>query len=72
MEEDLGCLVLPFTHLRERLAHLTGEAFCEVPTCRLFNARRQEELIRSQCSEEAGLCPRHEAFFRHLREAADE
>ena len=52
--------------------HLTGEAFCEVPTCRLFNARRQEELIRSQCSEEAGLCPRHEAFFRSLRRGGSE
>jgi hypothetical protein len=51
--------------------HLTGEAFCEVPACRLFNARRQEELIRSQCSPEASLCPKHEAFFRRLREAAD-
>ncbi|MBM3474480.1 MAG: hypothetical protein FJX75_14545 [Armatimonadetes bacterium] len=52
--------------------HLTGEAFCEVPTCRLYNARRQEELIRSQCSPEAALCPKHEAFFRQLREAANE
>jgi len=48
--------------------HVTGEAFCEEPTCRLYNARRQEELIRSQCSEDAGLCERHDALFRGLRE----
>ena len=47
--------------------HLTGRAFCEEPACRLFNARRQEELLRSQCSDEAGLCPRHQAFFDDLR-----
>jgi hypothetical protein len=46
---------------------VTGEAFCNVPTCRLFNARRQEDLIRSQCSDEAGLCPQHKAFFAELR-----
>jgi len=50
----------------------TGEAFCEEPVCRLYNARRQEELLRSQCSEEARLCPRHEALFRSLRETACE
>lgn len=52
--------------------HLTGEAFCLEPTCRLFNARRQEELVRSQCSPEAGLCARHQALFAGMQRAADE
>jgi hypothetical protein len=47
--------------------HVTGSGFCETPTCRLFNARRQEDLVRSQCSDEAGLCPQHEALFAELR-----
>ena len=50
---------------------LTGEAFCPEPTCRLFNARRQEELIRSQCSPEARLCARHEALFATLPGGVD-
>jgi len=51
--------------------HATGEIFCAEPTCRLYNARRQEELIRSQCSDEAHLCAGHEALFRTMREAAE-
>jgi hypothetical protein len=46
---------------------VTGSGFCEEPACRLFNARRQEDLIRSQCSDEAGLCPQHKALFAELR-----
>lgn len=52
--------------------HVTGEAFCSVPTCRLYNARRQQELIRCQCSPEASLCPRHKRFFSELRCRANE
>jgi hypothetical protein len=49
----------------------TGSAFCAAPTCRLYNARRQEELIRAQLSAEAGLCPQHQALFAALRGAAE-
>jgi hypothetical protein len=45
----------------------TGSAFCPTPTCRLYNARRQEELLRAQSSPEARLCPEHEAVFAALR-----
>lgn len=48
--------------------HLTGCPFCPVPTCPLYNARRQEELIRSQCSEDSGLCEVHKALFAGVRE----
>ncbi len=43
-----------------------GEAFCADPTCRLYAARNQAELIRTQCSEHVGLCGRHEAMRRSL------
>ena len=47
----------------------TGSAFCPTPTCRLYNARRQEELLRAQSSPEARLCPEHEALFAAMRRA---
>jgi hypothetical protein len=50
--------------------HLTGSPFCSVPTCPLYNARRQEELIRAHCSEASALCPHHEALFGDVKEAA--
>jgi len=45
----------------------TGSAFCPTTTCRLYNARRQEELLRAQSSEQARLCPDHEALFADMR-----
>jgi hypothetical protein len=42
----------------------TGEAFCEDPSCRLFNAHWQEELIEAQLGEGPEFCPRHEALLR--------
>ncbi len=39
---------------------ITGEAFCESPDCRLYNAHRQSELIRSQL-DKGQLCSRHAA-----------
>jgi hypothetical protein len=36
-----------------------GEAFCEEPECRLFNAHWQEEMIRAQLGGGYELCPRH-------------
>jgi hypothetical protein len=63
-EAALGCALQAVAY------HVSGEAFCPEPTCRLFNARRQEELIRCQCSAEARLCPRHETLFDALRREA--
>ncbi len=40
------------------LYHVTKEAFCEDPECRLFNAHWQAELVRAQI-EFGRLCARH-------------
>ncbi len=45
----------------------TGSAFCAISTCRLYNARRQEELLKAQLSPEARLCPEHQALFTAMR-----
>jgi hypothetical protein len=37
----------------------TGEAFCDDPDCRLFNAHWQEEVLRAQRDVPYDLCPRH-------------
>ncbi|MFP4590488.1 MAG: DUF7001 family protein [Halobacteriales archaeon] len=37
---------------------LTGDAFCPEPTCRLFNAHRQPELLRAQLGAPP-FCERH-------------
>ncbi len=49
--------------------HITKEAFCEDPTCRLFNAHWQAELIEAQV-ESGELCPRHRAVAASIRAAA--
>lgn len=41
-----------------------GEAFCDNPSCRLYAAQTQEELIAVQCGPEVGLCERHENMRR--------
>jgi hypothetical protein len=46
--------------------HVTKEAFCEDPECRLFNAHWQAELIRAQI-ESGSLCPRHRAVAASIR-----
>src|SRR5437867_341340 len=47
--------------LQAAMYHITREAFCDDPECRLFNAHRQAELIRAQLG--AGrLCSRHKVF----------
>ena len=55
---------------------LTGEAFCEDPDCRLFNAHWQEEMLRAQLGEgqeqapaQRGgrYCGRHEEWLRKLK-----
>jgi len=39
-----------------------GEGFCDDPCCRLFNAHRQEEMLRAQL-ESPDLCTRHQPLF---------
>ena len=51
------------------LYHVTKEAFCEEPECRLFNAHWQAELIRAQV-ESGRLCSRHAALAEAVRRAA--
>ncbi len=52
---------------------VTGEAFCEDPDCRLFNAHWQAELLRAQLGGPPEYCARHEelvATMRHQRRGA--
>lgn len=39
--------------------HLTGEPFCPHPSCRLYNAHWQEQMIKAQIQNGIGLCPSH-------------
>lgn len=48
--------------------HITKEAFCGDPTCRLFNAHWQSELIAAQL-ESGRLCERHADVARRIRRA---
>jgi hypothetical protein len=58
---------------------LTGEAFCDDPDCRLFNAHWQAEMLRAQLGHEQPAaqpgkeyCSRHQAWLEALRmESAD-
>ncbi len=51
--------------LQAILFHLTLDPFCDVKTCRFYNAHWQEELIRSQISS-AGFCTRHSRLLARL------
>jgi hypothetical protein len=42
----------------------TGEPFCDEPSCRLFNAHWQEEMLAAQSG--GTLCGRHEQWLRGL------
>jgi len=42
---------------------ILGEAFCEDPDCRLFNAHWQEEMLRAQLGGKYEFCPRHEKIL---------
>jgi len=44
--------------LQAAMYHITKEAFCDDPECRLFNAHWQAELLRAQI-ESGSLCRRH-------------
>lgn len=43
--------------------HMTGAPFCPDPDCRLFNAHRQEDLLRAQRPRRDDLCPEHRALL---------
>lgn len=45
---------------------VTGEAFCQAPECRLYNAHWQEEMLRAQLSP-PDLCAHHTEVFQRLR-----
>ncbi len=45
--------------------YFLGEAFCDDPDCRLYNAHLQSELIRSQLLS-GRLCGKHERMLRNL------
>jgi hypothetical protein len=45
---------------------LTGQPFCEHESCRLFNARWQEQLVESQVRS-GRFCEQHERFLKGLR-----
>ncbi|HIE29870.1 TPA: hypothetical protein EYP66_21580 [Candidatus Poribacteria bacterium] len=46
---------------------LTGEPFCPEPTCRLYNAHWQEEVIRAQLENKAEFCAQHSRILADLR-----
>jgi hypothetical protein len=50
--------------LQPLVYRMTGEAFCEDPGCRLFNAHWQREMLRAQTGEGKDFCARHEDILR--------
>lgn len=46
---------------------LTGEAFCDDPTCRLFNAHWQKEMLKAQLGG-ADYCARHREMLKSWSE----
>jgi len=46
--------------------NLTGQPFCEKESCRLFNARWQEQLVESQVKS-GQFCEQHGRFLKELR-----
>lgn len=49
--------------------HISGVAFCDDASCRLFNAHWQSEVIAAQL-ESGHLCDEHADLTRQIREAA--
>ena len=54
--------------LQAALYHITKDPFCTEPSCRLFNAHWQSELIKAQIQSRT-LCMRHRAVASAVREA---
>ena len=50
--------------------HATGDPFCGDPSCRLFNAHWQEELLRSQLTEPE-FCERHARLLEQFKDRGD-
>lgn len=46
---------------------VTGEAFCEDPGCRLYNAHWQRELIHAQIESPYQYCERHARTIEEIR-----
>lgn len=46
--------------------HLTGNPFCPDPSCRLYNAHWQKEMIRAQIQNGLGLCSNHLEIIKQL------
>ena len=55
--------------LQATVYHITKDAFCDDPRCRLFNAHWQSELMRAQL-ESGGLCPRHRKIAAEISASA--
>ncbi|MFQ5976408.1 MAG: DUF6775 family putative metallopeptidase, partial [Candidatus Hydrothermarchaeales archaeon] len=47
---------------------LTTDAFCEDPNCRLLDAHKQEDLIRSQLEGEE-FCGKHKRIVQGIRKS---
>ena len=52
--------------LQAAFNQLAGEAFCDDPDCRLYNARWQEDMLRAQLGDGPELCPSHEALLARV------
>ncbi len=46
--------------------HLTGDPFCSHPSCRLYNAHWQEEMLKAQIQNGIGLCANHLEIINHF------
>lgn len=57
--------VLQSLSLQAVFYHLVLDPFCDSPTCRLYNAHWQSELVTAHISS-ASLCPRHEAMLQQF------
>lgn len=47
--------------------HLMGEPFCPEPTCRLYNAHWQEEVIHAQLGNKSEFCAKHSRILEDLK-----
>jgi len=66
-EEDTRVLEILKGYLMQAFFYLVfGEAFCDVKTCRLFNAHWQEEAIFANMTEPE-FCDRHEEMISKIK-----
>jgi len=57
-DERLTDVILGYV-MQAFMFHVSGEPFCQEPTCRLYNAHWQEDLIRAQLGAGPDFCPHH-------------